>query len=218
MKCAEARPLFPAYVDNAVTGAEMQALSEHMSACPECRTDYRALENTRVLVASLGRKPAPADLALKIRVALSHERSRTWRRFLQTYMVRLEDLMNAFMFPATAGILTTVIFFGAVAGFFVAKQAGAGDLVPGLSAPARLQTTWPFAADLNLEAPVVIQAYVDVSGRVQNYDILSGPDNEGVRSQLNRALLFTKFSPAYAFGQPVAGTAIIYFSHVNVKG
>ena len=215
MRCAEASPLFPAYLDDAVTGAEMQALSEHLSACPECRSDYQQMESTRALVASLGRKPAPGDLPLRIRLALSRERSRTWRSFLQGYMVRLEDLMNAFMFPATAGILTTIIFFGAVTGFFVAKQAGAGDLGP---IPARLEATWPFAADLNLEAPVVIRAYVDSGGRVQNYDILSGPDNEGVRSQLNRVLLFTKFSPAYAFRQPVAGTAIISFSHVNVKG
>lgn len=218
MRCAEARPLFPAYLDNTVSGAEMQALSEHMNTCPECRSDYRELENTRLLVASLGRKPVPSDLALRIRLALSRERSRTWHSRLQSYMVWLEDVVNAFMFPATTGILTTVIFFGAVTGFFVAKQAGVGDLVPGLSAPARVQATWPFAADLNLEAPVVVQAYVDINGRVQNYDILSGPDNQGVRSQLNRALLFTKFSPAYAFGQPVAGTAIVSFSHVNVKG
>jgi hypothetical protein len=76
------------------------------------------------------------------------------------------------------------------------------------------------AADsaLNFEAPVVIQAYVDARGYVQNYEIIAGPDNEDVRSQLNRALLFTTFSPAYAFGQPVPGTAVICFSHMTVKG
>ena len=223
MKCAEARPLFPSFLDNAVTGAEMHALSGHMSACPDCRFEYRKLENTRRVLASLGRKPAPPDLALKIRVALSRERSRSWRRILQAYGVRLEDTVNVFMFPATAGILTAIIFFGALAGFFSPAQVGANDLVPALYLPARLQppqTAMSSVADtdLNLEAPVVIQAFVDASGRVQNYEIISGPDNEGVRSQLNRVLLFTSFSPAYAFGQPVPGTAIICFSHVNVKG
>lgn len=213
MRCTEARPLFPTYLDNAVTGTEMHALSDHLSTCPECRLEYHKLENIRLLVASLGRKPAPADLGLKIRVALSHERSRGWRHVLQGYMVRLENGANAFMLPATAGILTAIIFFGALTGFFVPAQVSADDLI----AP-RVQGTWPFAADLNVDEPVVIQAFVDASGRVENYKIISGPDNEEVRSQLNRALLFTSFSPAYALGQPVPGTAIICFSHVNVKG
>lgn len=222
MKCSEARPLFAAYLDDAVT-SETQALFDHMSACSGCKSEYHKLENTRRLVASLGRKPAPADLALKIRVALSRERSRTWRNILQNYMVRLEDGLNAFMFPATAGILAAVIFFGALTGFFVPAQVGANELVPSIYLPARLQppqTAMSSVADtdLNLEAPVVIQAYVDAYGRVQNYEIISGPDNQQVRSQLNRALLFTSFSPAYALGQPVAGTAVICFSHVNVKG
>lgn len=223
MTCTEARPLFTAYLDKIVTGTEMQLLSGHMNDCPDCRSDYLKLENTRLLVASLGRKPVPADLALKIRLAVSRERSRTWRHILQAYMVRMEDAVNAFMFPATAGILTTVIFFGALTGFFVTGQSAADDLAPGIYLPARLQppqTAMSSVADtdLNLEAPVVIQAFVDAGGKVQNYEIISGPNNGHVRSQLNRALLFTSFSPAYAFGQPVPGTAIICFSHVTVKG
>ncbi len=223
MTCVEARPLFALYLDNAVTGAEMHALSEHVSACPGCRSESRKLENARQAVASLGRKPAPSDLGLRIRLALSRERSRTWRRFMQAYMVRLENGVNAFMFPATAGILTAIIFFSAVTGFFVPARSGADVLVPGLYLPARLQppqTAMSSVADtdLNLDAPVVIQAFVDATGRVENYEIIAGPDNDQVRSQLNRALLFTSFSPAYAFGQPVAGKAVICFSHVNVKG
>src|SRR5579872_567107 len=133
MTCVEARPLFALYLDNAVTGAEMHALSEHVSACPGCRSESRKLENARQAVASLGRKPAPSDLGLRIRLALSRERSRTWRRFMQAYMVRLENGVNAFMFPATAGILTAIIFFSAVTGFFVPARSGADDLVSGRS-------------------------------------------------------------------------------------
>jgi hypothetical protein len=223
MRCTEARPLFPAYLDDAVTGAEMQAVSSHIGDCAGCRSEYHKLENTQLLVAALGRKSAPADLALKIRVALSRERSRTWSRILQHYMVRLEDLVNAFLFPATAGILSTIIFFGAIAGFFVQGQASGDDMVSGIYLSPRLQPPQTAMssiadADLNLDTPVVIRAYVDANGQVQNYEVIAGPDNEQIRSQLNRALLFTSFSPAYAFGRPVPGVAVISFSHVNVKG
>ncbi|HEV2960656.1 MAG TPA: zf-HC2 domain-containing protein [Candidatus Angelobacter sp.] len=223
MRCIEARPLFPLYQDGAVTGVEMHALSDHICQCAGCQSEYRKLENTRLLVSSLGRKIAPPDLALRIRVAVSRERSRSFHSLLQSYAVRLENGINAFMFPATAGIVSAVVFFVALIGFFVPTQAGADAVAPGVYMPARLrppQSAISSSADmdLNLDSPVVVQAYVDSGGRVQNYEILSGPDTEEMRSQLNRALLFTSFSPAYAFGQPVPGTAVISFSHVNVKG
>ncbi len=223
MRCTEARPLFPLYQDGAVTGMEMHALSEHMGECDVCQSEYLKLENTRLLVSSLGRKAAPPDLALKIRVAVSRERSRSFRHILASYAVRLENGVNAFMFPATAGIVSAVVFFVALIGFFVPPKADADDVVPGVYMRARLlppQSAMSSSADidLNLDTPVVVQAYVDTGGRVQNYEIIAGPDTEAIRSQLNRALLFTSFSPAYAFGQPVPGTAVISFSHVNVKG
>ena len=223
MRCIEARPLFPLYQDGAVTGTEMHALSDHMGQCAGCQSEYRKLENTRFLVSSLGRKVAPPDLALRIRVAVSLERSRSFRSILQAYGVRVENGINAFMFPATAGIVSAVVFFVALIGFFVPAQAGADAVAPGVYMPARLkppQSALSSSADmdLNLDSPVVVQAYVDSGGRVQNYEILSGPDTEAIRSQLNRALLFTSFSPAYAFGQAVPATAVISFSHVNVKG
>jgi len=225
MRCTEARPLFPLYLDSAVTGLQMHAVSEHMDGCVECRSEYKKLENTRLIVSALGRRPVPADLSLKIKLSLSRQKSRGWRNLLRSYAVRLEDTLNAFMVPATAGVLTAVIFFGALIGFFHLPQNGVEDVVPASfsSLPARLQSpqsAMSSSADteLNLDSPVYVQVYVDVSGKVQNYEIVSGPDDENVRSQLNRALLFTSFSPAYEFGQPVPGRTIISFSHINVKG
>ena len=55
MNCIQSRPLFTAYLDSTATGAEMHALSEHLGECSECHTEYRKLDNTRMLVSSLGR-------------------------------------------------------------------------------------------------------------------------------------------------------------------
>ncbi|MBZ5521358.1 MAG: zf-HC2 domain-containing protein [Acidobacteriia bacterium] len=223
MRCTDAKPLFPLYLDGAVTGVEMHALAEHMSVCAQCCSEYNKLENARQLVAALGRRPAPPDLALKIRVAISHERSHSLGRVLRGYVTRFEEAINAFMLPATVGIVTAVTFFGVLAGFFVPARAESDDVVPAIYSPARLQPPQTAMAasaemDMNLESPVVIQAWVDSSGKVQNYQIISGPDNAQIRSQLNRALLFTDFFPVHAFGQPVPGKAVISFSHINVKG
>jgi putative zinc finger protein len=218
MKCTEARPLFSLYLDGAVTGAEMHEVSSHLHECSACRYEYSMLENTRELVAELGRRQAPPDLALKLRIAIASERSRKRQNPLTAYWVRLENALNAVMFPATAGLLTAIIFFAAVIGFFVPARVSADDDVPTLLyIPPRLEMA-DVDSQLNFDSPVVIETYVGVDGRVEAYRIISGQDNEQVRMQLNRALLFTIFAPAQSFGKPVPGKAVMSFSHFNVKG
>jgi hypothetical protein len=219
MKCKEAKPLFSSYLDGMMSGAEMHEISGHLHECAECQSDYNFLENTRTLVSSLGRRQPPADLALKIKVAISSESARSRRGWLQSYMVRLENAFNGLMFPATAGVLSAIIFFGVLIGLLVPAQVSAYDDVPSsFYTPPRLQVSEYPEPQLNLDTPVVIETYVDASGRVENYRIISGPDDEQIREQLDRALLFTIFVPAQSFGHPVPGKAIMSFSNISVKG
>jgi hypothetical protein len=219
MRCTEARPLFSLYLDRVVTGSEMHEISGHLEQCADCQKEYVLLENTRSLVSSLGRRQPPSDLSLKIRVAISSSRAQSSLGLFQRYALRLENAFQGFMFPATAGVLSAVIFFGALIVLLVPAQVSANDDVPStFYTPPRLQLSEYPENQLNLDSPVVIETYVDASGRVENYRIISGRDDEEVREQLNRALLFTIFAPAQSFGRPVPGKAIMSFSHVNVKG
>lgn len=219
MRCTEARPLFSSYLDRAVSGTEMHEVSGHLDRCAECQQEYVLLENTRSLVSSLGRRQPPSDLALKIRVAISSNRSRNSMGLFQRYALRMENAFRGVMFPATAGVLSAVVFFGVLIVLLVPAQVSANDDVPStFYTPPRLQLSEYPENQLNLDSPVVIETYVDASGRVENYRIISGRDDEEVREQLNRALLFTIFAPAQSFGRPVPGKAIMSFSHINVKG
>ena len=219
MRCTEAKPLFSSYMDGAVSGVEMHEVSNHLNECAICESEYAMLERSRALVSSLGRKQAPPELAMKLRIALASERSRSFRSVLRGYAVRLENMMNAFMFPATAGVVGAVIFFVALIGCFVVPvPADASDDVPTmLYTPPRLEMS-DSDIQIALESPVVIETYVGVTGRVEAYRIISGQDDEQIRQQLNRALLFTIFAPAQSFGRPVPGKAIMSFSHINVQG
>ena len=219
MRCTEARPLFSSYLDRVVSGSEMHEISGHLEQCGECQKEYVLLENTRSLVSTLGRRQPPSDLALKIRVAISSSRAQSSMGLFQRYALRLENAFQGFMFPATAGVLSAVIFFGSLMVLLVPAQVSANDDVPStFYTPPRLQLSEYPENQLNLDSPVVIETYVDASGRVENYRIISGRDDEEVREQLNRALLFTIFAPAQSFGRPVPGKAIMSFSHINVKG
>ncbi|HET9181399.1 MAG TPA: zf-HC2 domain-containing protein [Candidatus Angelobacter sp.] len=218
MRCTEARPLFSLYLDGAVTGAEMHQVSGHLNECAECRSEYASLEKTRDVVAGLGRKQTPPDLAMRLHIAIASERSRSSRNLLSAYWVRAENALHSVMFPATAGVLAAVIFFAAMIGFFVPARVSADDDVPTLLyTPPRLEMS-DVDSPVNLDSPVVIETYVGVNGRVEAYRIISGQDTPQVRMELNRALLFTVFAPAQSFGKAVPGKAVMSFSHVNVKG
>jgi hypothetical protein len=197
----------------------MHEIFGHLEQCADCQKEYSLLENTRSLVSSLGRRQPPSDLALKIRVAISSTRSRNSLSFFQRCVLRMENTFQGFMVPATAGVLSAVVFFGALIVLLMPAQVSANDDVPStFYTPPRLQVSEYPENQLSLDSPVVIETYVDTTGRVENFRIISGRDDDEVKAQLNRALLFTIFVPAQSFGRPVPGKAIMSFSHINVKG
>jgi hypothetical protein len=128
--------------------------------------------------------------------------------------------MNAFMLPATAGLVTAIVFFGLLIGFFA--------LPPSVSAssdvPTLLYTPPEFAGSqfslgsVNADS-IVVEADVDESGHVQDFRVISAPPNsdEAIR-EINNVMLFTVFRPATAFGQPTSGSVVLSFSKINVKG
>ncbi|HEV2021683.1 MAG TPA: hypothetical protein VGQ94_04080, partial [Terriglobales bacterium] len=195
-------------------------IEQHLEGCPRCRTEYAALTRTQTLVAGLGRKPAPPELALKLRVALSHQASRSFGRRLDALWVRVENAINAIMVPATAGILTSVFAFGLLIGVFApGPLQGAQDVPTSLYTPPQLAAA-PFdSLGVAGAESLVVEIAVDAQGRVQDYRILSGPkDAQNLLPKLNQMLIFTVFQPATNFGQPIPGRTVLTFSKVNVRG
>src|SRR6202165_666313 len=103
MNCAEIKKLFSPYLDGRVSGSEMRALTRHVAQCTGCEREYAAMQRTQALLASLGTKKAPADLALKLRLAISREAAQTRRPRFEGVLVRLGKSLNAVMGLATGG-------------------------------------------------------------------------------------------------------------------
>jgi hypothetical protein len=222
MNCVEAKNLFSPYLDGRVSGREMRALNTHMEECGRCAREYAALQRTQQLLSGLGKKKAPPDLALKLRVAISREVAMQRRSRFEGLMVRLENALNAFMVPATAGLVTAVLVFGLLLGFFAlpAQLQASSDVPLMLYTGPQLERS-AFGTSLGSigEDSVVIEAYVDANGRVQDYRVLSQPDDaKEVLPQLKNLLIFTTFRPALSMGVPTAGRAVISFSKISVKG
>jgi hypothetical protein len=225
MKCAEYKRLFSPYLDGQVSGAEMHALQRHMQECNGCAREYEEIQRTLQMIVALNKAKtkAPADLPLRLRLAISRESKQARRRRFEGAMVRLSNALNAFMVPATAGVVSAVLTFGLLLGFFALPaqlRASSSDVPLMLYTGPQLQQS-VFGTSLGSmgDDSVVIEAYVDANGRVEDYRILSqSEDAKAALPQVKNLLIFTTFRPALSMGVPTAGRAVISFSKISVKG
>ena len=198
----------------------MFKLNEHLKLCRKCNREYELLRQTQQLLAAVARRKAPDDLALRLRLAISREAARSREPLLYGLWMWLENTIQGFMVPATAGLASAVVMFVFLMGF-LALPLRAGSDVPIVlnTAPQLEQSEFGNSLTEIKDDSVVIEAYVDSNGRVQDYRVLSDPQQpKDLPPQLKNVLIFTTFRPATFMGRPTAGTAILSFSKISVKG
>jgi Putative zinc-finger len=222
LQCPQAKRRFSLYLDGMLTGTQMLALQRHLSECSACSERYEALRKTQLMVVSLPKPKAPADLDLRLRVAISREAAAARHPFLGA-RVRLENALEAFMVPAAAGLLSALVIFGVAMAYFVAPSSlQAHNDVPLVmvnTAPQLQPGAFGMTLDTINADSLVIEAYVDANGRVQDYRILSDPEqSQEVLPQVKRMLIFTTFRPALSMGRPTASRAVLSFSRISVRG
>jgi len=223
LKCGDAKKLLSPYLDGAISGTEMRALQEHLEQCARCMQEYTLLRQTQQLLVSVGRPQMPADLGLKLRLAISREAAETRRPRFEGLRMRVENTLNAFMVPATAGLVCALLIFGLVTAILAMPgevQANNQDVPTVLTTGPELQQSvfGTTLTGMNTES-LVIEAYVDKNGRVQDYKILSDPgESQELLPQVKRMLIFTTFRPAMSMGRPISSRAVLSFSRISVRG
>jgi anti-sigma factor RsiW len=241
-QCKSIRERFSAYLDGALTGVAMRQTAEHLESCAECDQEFAGWRAMQTAMVELGPAKAPADLALRLRVALSQEQARTPRQSLARWQVRWQNTLAPFLLRASAGFASAVLLLGTAAvlvGAFAspveARDASADASTSPRFLYSMLASSTPEGAPSDTARvpnphiaraavtvddanAVVVEAYVNSSGRVYDYRIISGPDNAASRAQVENLLLFSVFEPARVFGEPVRGVAVLSFSGVSVQG
>jgi anti-sigma factor RsiW len=220
--CSTIRSQFSDYLDGNLTGVAMQSVARHMGGCGKCLAEFEEWRAMEQSLAKLGPARPPADLGLRIRVALSQELAKTPKNALASWKVRWENTVAPFLLQASAGLASSLVLVGTMAfligAFAQPAPASATDAMA--SSPRFLYST--FEAESGTVSgkggPVTVEVYVDTQGRVYDYDIVSGPDDATTRAQLETLLLSSKFEPAQWFGQPVRGVALLSFAGVSVQG
>jgi hypothetical protein len=157
-------------------------------------------------------------------VVISQEVAQTQRRYMEGVRVRLDNALDLFMLPATAGLAAAVVIFVVLMGFLAPLQADNSDVPLMLhTAPQLQQSAFGSTLDSINDDSLVIEAYVDSQGRVQDYRILSdSKEDNALLPQVKKNMLifttFTTFRPALSMGRPTTGRAILSSSRVSVKG
>lgn len=223
LRCPQAKRLFSPYLDGVVTGREMLALQSHLGDCRPCSDSYQALCRAQQLLAAVPHPKVPVDLGLRLRLAISREAAQAKRPPFEGLLVRLENSLGAIMVPATAGFLSALLIFGIAMVYFVAPSPlRANNDVPLVmlnTAPELQASAFGTALDSINADSLVIEAYVDANGRVQDYRILSdNDDSKEVLPAVKRMLIFTTFRPALSMGRPTPSRAVLSFSKISVKG
>lgn len=223
--CGTTRAKFSDYLDGRVTGVEMQHIASHLEACSRCSAEWHSLRHAQAALAALGPVPEPPDLLLRVRVAVSQERARRTQGRFHAFRLAWQNSVGPFLLQAAAGFASAVLLIGTVAVLvgIVAQPpvAHAGDEPLGnATAPHFLYTLSGSADDdmASLPGPIVVEAYVNDTGQVYDFRIVSGPNDPRVRAQVQNMLVDSVFEPAHFFGQPVRGLAVLSFSGVSVRG
>jgi hypothetical protein len=223
IQCTEAKGLLSPFLDGVVTGAQMQAVQTHLDGCTACMREFKLLRQTQQLLMSVARVKEPADLGLKLRLAISREAAEARRPRYEGLRLRMENALNMFMVPATAGLVCALLIFGLVTAILAMPgqlQANNEDVPLVLNTGPELQQSalGTTLNSMNTDS-LVIEAYVDRNGRVQDYKILSDPgESQQLLPQVKRMLIFTTFRPAMSMGRPISSRAVLSFSRISVRG
>lgn len=224
--CSEVQGMFAEYLDSRLNGREMQDIASHLEGCLACSREWTSLRRTQASLAVLGPMPEPTDLLLRIRVAVSQERARSRRRSFETWNLAWKNAVGPFLLQAGAGFASAVLLLGSiivlVTMFAQPEMAQATKDEPlGNPTAPRLISLSNGAGDSDMNAlpgPLVVEAYVNGAGEMYDYRIVSGPNDQATRSQIENLLVNSHFEPARFFGQPVRGLAVLSFSGVSVRG
>jgi len=212
--CMEIRSYFTDYLDGCCDRDQLRSIRFHLGDCGPCREELARYQALQAELRALPRRRIPPELALQIRVILSHCLHRhVWSR----WWIWFENAFKPLLVPASGGVLTAVIFFGLIMGSNFVPPSPLPDVPLSLVTPPRLRELPPINFTTDDES-VVLLAQVDAAGRVMSYRLLSGELSIERTHRLERLIYFSVFDPATTFGMPTDGQVVLSLRRITVRG
>jgi hypothetical protein len=196
------------------------------------RRDLENLLNPDAISRALRSLPArepQAELRTSLRVIASRERQRRFARRSLTATVGLwrdrfelsDNFLRSIALPAAGGLASAVVLFSmCVVPAYPLRAHTTVDVPTVLTTEVAVKGMAPFFGGGD---DVVVDVTVDEQGRMIDYAVVAGASalaNASLRRRLENVLLFTEFTPATSFGQPMSSKTRLWFrtSRIDVKG
>ena len=145
-------------------------------------------------------------------------------RLLDRLALTWDNAVRPFVLQVSAGFAGSVVLVGSIMlllGMVAAPQPVLANDEPlgAVTAPHYLYSTVSSGTIVTAHGTaIVVEASIDTAGRVYDYTIVAGPQDEAVRTQVADQLLGSVFEPASAFGVPIRGRVIVTFFGISVRG
>lgn len=211
-------------LDRETSSTEMARRSRKHAAGATQFSDARLTTALKSLPAQM----PPPDLRLRLQVVASREASRQrqfrsgrlafWKNEARHWV---DELMRPIAIPTAGGFFSALLLFATLAPSLAVRGVPASlvDVPTGLYTEASVKSSLPFGYD---GEEVVVELTVDEGGRMVDYSVpqaaaMSSPE---IRRYIENHLLTMQFTPATAFGQPMAAKLRIWFrsNRIDVRG
>jgi Putative zinc-finger len=165
------------YVDGRLRGADLARVETHLRHCAKCEIRLQDLGSIRSSLQELPKAQSPASLRTHLRVIASQERKLILEadgsRLLllwNEWKFRMQELMRPFTIPATGGLCSSLLLFGALAFTIGTTTRGVAYEVP-------LMYSSQFEANLlpiELRSSMVLTLSLDANGRITDFAFHNG--------------------------------------------
>jgi hypothetical protein len=228
MSCRAIEDRLSSFLEGDLPGTKMKELNLHVARCRDCSAKLTEASHSRArlltALRALPAKPAPKELASRLRVLASHEFERiqgrgdfssATRRWWMRARISMRDLMRPLALPAAGGVLSSVACFTMLASCLSFPQQFPNDDIPlGFTTQVQVDQLSPFGYTGH---DVVMELTIDKNGQVADYAARGLVTRDDMK-QLGNLILFTSFAPATAFGQRTSGKILLRSHRINVRG
>lgn len=219
MNCWIAKRRKTLFIDGRLRERERARIVRHLTECRACSIEFEQMRSVRSNLQHLPFVKSPAHLRTALQVLASRERQAiaegAWsriRRIWNRWLFRLDDAMRPITLPATGGLVSSLILFGALSFTISTTTRVSNYEVPIMYADHWGANLVPF----QLRSSVVLTLNLDGKGRITDYEVREGSASfvgDTTRLQYNN-IAVPEFPSVLAVAQPISRGISISFTPI----
>jgi putative zinc finger protein len=232
MSCKNVQEQLGPLLDRRLPAGERSEVLAHLESCRACACELESMQELRATMRRLAAAQAPGELTARLRVSASHHRAAVARRrdfsarveyLVMRVRLAFENMMRPVALPFAGGLLSSFsCFFFLLPSLSFQHNYGleppisfrpVPEVVAGFTDPegsiegVKNDVKLEWGSTLVTGNQVSLTVLVDPAGQVQDWNVYGGE----LTPEMKSLILYSKFIPATAGGQPAWGLKQLVF-------